>query len=168
MLVHNQNDLCDEFGLTQDEFDALERFTDDEFEDINQALREGGFPPEAEALERALAKLEPFDGDVLFRGTNLPDDIVEGLLNGRNDFVDPAFLSTSTNVDVSESFIGDGGQPTRITIDDPPPTGRVIPDELSANPGEAEVVFPPGTEFDVIGEPFIDEMGVLVLNLQGG
>lgn len=98
----------------------------------------------------------------------MPDDIVEGLLNGRNDFVDPAFLSTSTNVDVSESFIGDGGQPTRITIDDPPPTGRVIPDELSANPGEAEVVFPPGTEFDVIGEPFIDEMGVLVLNLQGG
>ena len=168
VLVHNQNDLCDEFGLTQDEFDALRRFTDDEFEDINQALRDGGFPPEAEALGRALAKLEAFDGDILFRGTNLPDDVVEGLLNGRGDFVDPAFSSTSTSVDVTDRFIRDDGQPTRITIDDPPPTGRVIPDELSANPGEAEVVFPTGTEFEVIGEPFLDESGVLVLNLQGG
>lgn len=66
-------------------------------------------------------------------------------------------------------MVGSGdGQPTRITIVDPPHSGRVIPDELSVNPGEAEVVFPPGTEFDVVGTPFIDDSGVLVLNLQGG
>ena len=62
-------------------------------------------------------------------------------------------------------MLGDG-QPTRITIDDPPPGGRVIPDELSANPGESEVLFPPGTEFDVVSAE-LNELGELELLLRG-
>jgi len=174
VLVHNNDDVCEQFGITQADFDALQDYTGTGSAEINQALRDGTVSPDIQdridALEAALSQLDEFDGALLERGTGLPEEVVQDLLNGQESFFDEGFLSTSTDPGVVDDFLErlgeDGGTPTRITIESPPPGGGVIPDELSANPGESEVLFPPGTEFDVVSAE-LNELGELELLLRG-
>lgn len=166
VLVHNApgdrdcedddgNGEDNEYGLTEEDIEALANYTGDGYDDLNEALRNGTLTPDqqarVDAINAALAKLDEFDGNELFRGTDLPDDVLDDLLE-TGQFRDDGFMSSSTYDGVAEGFES-GDNPTRITIQDPPPGGRVIPDEYSTNPGEYEVVFPPGTEFTVVGEP---------------
>ena len=110
-LVHNNDNLCEILG--PEGLEASQDYTGEGSRDINGALRSGSVSPDIQqridAFEDALSVLDEFEGDLLHRGTNLPEDLVDDLLDGRPDFIDQGFTSTSTDVDVTQDFLeGDG------------------------------------------------------------
>jgi hypothetical protein len=130
---------CD---LTPAEMLALWIYSSSGYQMINTALRQGGDNAErvkvyADVLNRALAKLSPYDGTVN-RGGTPPQNVLDQHQPGAI-VTYPSFTSTS---------IGSGfGGETRFVIKSK--TGRYI-GSLSSHYGEHEVVFPTNTRFKVV------------------
>lgn len=85
----------------------------------------------------------------VYRNTSLPNEAIENTIKG-NDFVDPAFLSTS--IDPKLDFSDSDGHRFRIFL---PKGSNVIPIlEYSEHPSEHEVILPP---FSVLKPIRVDE-----------
>ncbi len=128
-------------GLTAAEAYAIRLYTGSSYGWINGALRSQQPAEKArvfrDVLNSALAKLRPYEGTVR-RGANLPPErLAQHQVGAVVTY--PGYTSTS----VGHGF----GQRHRFVIRSK--TGRFI-DPSSANPGEYEVLFPPGTKFRVL------------------
>ncbi|MFE2995137.1 toxin glutamine deamidase domain-containing protein [Nocardia sp. NPDC059246] len=134
--------------LTSDEHDAVHRYTDpdaDVFSDLNHRLRnELELDPEQQRLIAEMTsgreKLPTYNGTV-WRGTHLTPEQIARYIPGAK-LTEPAFTSTSR--DPRRIFASN----VEFVIHSE--TGRDI-SGLSARPGEKEVLFAPGTVFEVRG-----------------
>ena len=125
--------------------------TNDGYDVMNNNMRQIG-PNELsvqeriDATNRGLDQLPKYDGTT-YRGTNLPQDVVDHINNGGN-YSDRAFSSSSTNPNVADSFFNPNREnPTRMTIDGH--SGSNV-GPFSAARSEAEILFRGGTEFEVL------------------
>jgi hypothetical protein len=140
------------YGLTNAEVMSICSYTSSRksdtlsvFELVNYCLRfPEQFPdrvssvqPLVTELTSALMKLPAFQGDV-FRFTYIPDDVLH-IADTLGRFMDRGFLSASSDPDVF-----DGRDILLIRSE----TGLSI-SEFSLHPGEKEVIFLPGTAFEV-------------------
>ena len=100
-------------------------------------------------LLHALRKLPPATATIVFRGcTNSPDELGLELTAGF-DFTWSSFSSTATTQDVMQSFVGQSGPRTLMTIELVEASGRYVRD-FSLSPEENEILFPPNMCFEVV------------------
>ena len=134
--------------------------TDNGYDTMNNAMRgDGPLDPAVQsridATNRGLDQLPSHEGTT-YRGTNLPDSVVDNINNGGN-LSDGAFTSSSLDPGVADDFMNLGrDNPTSITIEGHSGT-NVGP--FSAAQREAEILFRGGTEFQVL-ENSVDANGV--------
>ncbi len=140
-------------NIPTDDLVALRGYTDDvinpatglrDYQAMNQALR-GGDPAQLAQYDAyirsatsALNQLPPNPGTV-FRGANLPPDVLDNYRVGET-VTERAFTSTSS--DPAQSFPG-----TQFVINST--SGRNVAG-ASAIPSESEILFRPGTQFEVL------------------
>ncbi|MTE11561.1 toxin glutamine deamidase domain-containing protein [Nocardia aurantiaca] len=137
-----------ESALTSDEHYAVHRYTDpdaDVFSDLNHRLRNGiELDPEQRKLAGDLAsgldKLLVHDGTV-WRGAHLTPEQIARYVPGAK-ITEPSFISSSR--DLRRIFT------SNVEFIIHSETGRDI-SAISARPGEQEVLFKPGTTFEVRG-----------------
>lgn len=136
--------------LTGKEQAALDKYVDMYAYLVNAALRDGKdvskYRKYIRTLNRALGKLPAYSG-VTFRGSSYPPVAKEKLAPGAV-FTDPAFLSTSRNLEIADGYTGANGYLSVILSK----TGRqMIYGNAIADLGvEMEVLFPTDTRFRVI------------------
>lgn len=124
--------------------------TDDGYTAMNGELRNPVPDPSVQAridaTNQGISQLPEHPG-TSYRGTNLPDHVVNDIAQtGR--YTDPAFSSSSLDPAVAERFIdGAKANPTRITVEG---ASGVDVRPFSAARGEAEILFPSNTEFEVV------------------
>ncbi|MGH3367808.1 MAG: putative T7SS-secreted protein [Nocardioidaceae bacterium] len=127
--------------------------TDDGYHRMNSEMRAPQVGDEAAAVRDRIARtnegldhLPHYEGTT-FRGTNLPDSVVDSI--GRTGtYVDQAFTSSSLNRHVMDAFIDPAGpNPTRLIMEG---HSGVDVSPFSAARGEAEILFRGGTEFEVL------------------
>jgi len=89
---------------------------------------------------------------VLFRGAVFRNVASLDELAAASEFESPAFLSTSRDPKVAVGFGGGefGREPSALYRIKRHQTGAVLP-RTHSNPAEAEVLFPPGTRFRIVG-----------------
>ncbi|CAM2742654.1 ADP-ribosyltransferase domain-containing protein [Skermania piniformis] len=107
-----------------------------------------------QALINALAKLPPYVGPV-FRGTNLPADIVEFYVPG---ILVTEFAFVSTTADPASEF------PVSTELEIFSRNGKSI-SALSVDPAEQEVLFPAYTTFEILGREVDPVTGKTCLRL---
>ncbi len=136
--------------LTQEEKTALDKYVDSYAYLVNAALRQGAdvskYRKYIQTLNSALGKLPAYRG-VTFRGSAYPPVPEEKLRPGAV-LTDPAFLSTSRNRAVAESYTGAAGYLSVILSK----TGRQVSynDFLNGLESEMEVLFPTNTKLRII------------------
>lgn len=142
--------------LDKTEIASINYYTGMGYGTINAALRKGDtialkkFQPVIEAISSGLTKMsEKAYSGVVYRGVSLSNEVL-ALYKPGSFITEKAFTSTSRAA--AESFRGN----TLFKILSN--TGRQI-DEISSFPGEAEVLFPPGTVFKVISKKLEDVYG---------
>ncbi len=148
--------------LSSAEAAAITRYTDvTHYDDLNSYLR-GNDPGRYTADELAslsddvssgLQRLPAQPGET-FRGTNLPDSVLDDLAPG-GTFSDPAFFSSSEQASVAQGFRGDGN--TMFHIEGQ--SGRDIQSLSVFNSGEAEILFDKATTFQVVDKVWNDAGG---------
>jgi hypothetical protein len=159
--------------LSKDQIRGVYDYTTDSgYQAMNEFLRTGHINGEpldvvaqrVQAAVDGLDQLPTHTGDVLYRGTNLPDEVFDSLKNG-NDFSDPAFTSSSLSFDNAENFI-DLKKPnqTVFVIEDSFSGVDIRP--FSSAQGEAEILFKPSTKFDIVDVEDVD--GVRYVRLKEG
>jgi hypothetical protein len=100
-------------------------------------------------LLHALRKLPPSTESTVFRGCKKgPADLGIELTEGF-EFTWPSFSSTATTQGVMQTFVGQWGARTLMTIKMAESSGRDIRD-FSLFPGENEILFPPNMCFEVV------------------
>jgi hypothetical protein len=125
------------------------------YREVNQALRNGTpkeqakLLPLAKAVAGALADLAPFKGNV-FRGAQLTAEQLARYTPGAT-VTEPSFTSTSVDSKVAKRFATEaklppGKTPVVFTFESKG-GGRELP--FSRFPGEKEVLFSPGSAFQV-------------------
>lgn len=138
--------------LSQDQIDALVRYTGDDYENINRSLRglEPATPENQVTIETLKSVLDnaslPHDM-TLYRGTstealgNLKKFSTEDLVG--ETFIEDAFMSTSTKSSVaSGTFSGN----MQITIEAPAGAHAMDISSISQYPDETEILFNAGQE----------------------
>ncbi|MET9492785.1 ADP-ribosyltransferase domain-containing protein [Nocardia sp. NPDC006630] len=147
--------------LTQADEDAIAAYTNPYtglYEELNSALRAGSVDAtqkaQIKAVEEALAKLPDHNG-VVFRGTDLPPNVLAKYEKG-TVVTEDAFTSTSASAD--EAFPGD----TQFTILSKYGKDVSLHSDV---PSEQEVLFPPGTQFDVVSKVFDSKSGTTFIRL---
>jgi len=120
---------------------------------FNTPLREGVYSKEAIELIEELNSLSPIEHRCVFRGTSMLD--FEKALIG-DVFSDKGFLSTSRCEEQARDFLVDLLLIIE-TLDFPPSKGRDIKN-FSSLSREKEVIFLPGTKFEIVD----------ISNLDGG
>lgn len=118
---------------------------------FNEPLREGVYCQEVIQLVDELNDLPPIHGGCVYRGTSLMD-FQKGLVG--DVFSDKAFLSTSRCEEQARDFLVD----TLLQIwplDFPLSRGRDV-SELSSLSREREVLFLPGTKFEMVNISNLD------------
>ncbi len=142
MEIEKMQPLQAKGGLSEEEIQAIGRYTSGGFNIINAALRKGGELQKRnqrniDTLKGALAKLPDFRG-LVRRGDNLPPEVL--MLHQVGQIVEyPSFVSTSYNYGFRSNM--------RILMY--VQSCKKI-DELSAFKYEKEVLCPPGTRFKVL------------------
>jgi hypothetical protein len=141
------------YGLTTMERVAIYGYTTKEYTAINSGLRRNNLTQQLQTyvghINAGLAKLDTFQpkpGQNLYRGATWADmpQFVKDQYRPGGQLQDLAFTSTSTDQTAAFSA-GD----VKMTISNVAgKTGKIIP--FSAFPGEGEVLFTPGTIFDVV------------------
>lgn len=100
-------------------------------------------------LLHALRELPPAAEMMVFRGCKTtPADLGLELTKGF-DFTWSSFSSTATTQGVMQTFVGQSGPRTLMTIKMTEPVGRDVRD-FSLHPGENEILFPPNMCFEVV------------------
>lgn len=156
---------------------ALERYTGPAYGRVNLYLREGedavkkrygakavaGLQSVAEGTTKALAKLPRAPSDmVLFRGATFDDVAHLDALASGSEFTSKAFLSTSRDPGVAMGFGGGfGSDPSVLYRIRKHSSGAILSPEISDG-AEAEVLFPPGARFRIIGRQRVSETQLVV------
>ena len=139
---------------------------------MNPALRAEAssgtpIPPEVQTrIDNTIAgmdHLDPYSGTT-YRGTGVPEDVYTHLSGGKGDYSDPAFMSSSTRPSVAEGFENNLGSDKPVSFEIEGRSGVDI-SPLSAYGGEAEILFRPGTKFDII-DSHLDKNGILQVKLR--
>jgi hypothetical protein len=148
------DNLGDATRLPDGEYGSIRLYTGSAYDEINSYLRgtDSTFnirtPEElaqiSDDISRGLDRLPPYEGTT-FRGTNLPDSILDNIEQGGR-YSDPAFSSTSESIDVAQNFRSDGN--ALFHIDGT--AGRDIQHISIFDKTEAEVLFDKGHEFTVV------------------
>jgi hypothetical protein len=100
-------------------------------------------------LLHSLRELPPAAEMMVFRGCKTtPADLGLELTKGF-DFTWSSFSSTATTQGVMQTFVGQSGPRTLMTIKMTEPVGRDVRD-FSLYPGENEIIFPPNMCFEVV------------------
>ena len=118
----------------------LRDYTVDGYKPINSALRNGEYRVEVDDIIEDLLTLEPFEG-ITYRG--MSKEVFKKSLKGKV-FSDKAFLSTSK---LRVEALAFGGE-DRVLLRIEGRSGRSV-EEISSYPDEEEVLFLPGTKFQV-------------------
>ena len=135
---------------------AVYTYSGPQYELINGWLRNpsmavpADIPETVEALNKFLDRL-PEHGDEVFRGTQVPQHIIDQALKSEI-YRDPAFFSSSTNPIVARDFMYSGElKPgnTRVMFEIEKASGSNIR-PMSMYATEDEILFKSGVEFDVI------------------
>jgi uncharacterized Zn-binding protein involved in type VI secretion len=151
----------DTSNLSDDEIGAIHGYTTNEgYEQLNPALRgQEPMTPETQAyadhVSSGLDKLDPYVGQT-YRGTDLPESVAAQYVPG-NVVSDPAFVSTDTNA-------GFGGKQYQMTIDGT--NGRDIAGLSKYSQTESEVLFKPGTQFEVLDRTTDPVSGVTQIHMR--
>lgn len=148
--------------LTKDEVLAIHEYSAGSVHTMNHFLRNPDAFPAAvhearlasvEQTSAALAKLPRYAGGDLFRGTELPDHLLEQWQPGRQ-VSDPAFFSTTTNEAIADGF---ARQKYVSTPDHQGAFIRVVEHQsgvdvhqFSSVANEAEVLFDRNTAFEIV------------------
>jgi hypothetical protein len=140
---------------------AVRAYTGHASYELNHALRNGVEPgsvldTQARQVDAALDALPRHTQGPLYRSTDLPASVVEDLADG-GLFVDQGFLSTSSVQSEAASF---GGEHLLVIEDSA--SGRVFGNSSEFR-FESEVVFPRGTQFEVLR--VVDDGGRLTVHL---
>jgi hypothetical protein len=151
-IFNSANDwkFARDYGLSEGEFSAVREYTAGAYTDLNRALREPGSLPEKfklykEVLDQALEHLPIYRGPPVVRIDMPPAELLE--LHQPGKIIPyPAYTSTSKD---PEWVIDPEGLPKHNFTLHLHSRGRDI-EELSAHPGEAEVLVKAGTRFKVI------------------
>ncbi len=144
-------------GLPDDSIRALHRYSIREgYQAMNGGIRSGSVTPEVQKLiddaADGLDRLPSHQPTDLYRGTGVPKEVIETMLKEKS-FSDPAFFSTTRKPSFAESSLS---RALRGSPDDVPVQFRIKDstaptiDPFSAYRGQAEHVFKPGTEFDIL------------------
>lgn len=148
--------------LNSDDLAALAHYTGPGYKDLNSALREGALEASqqarADALNKALEKLPPYEGTVV-RGTNLPAEVLEQYRPGEI-ITESAFTSTSMDHAVAQSATFAGNAEFRILST----TGRDV-SSVSMFPDEHEILFPAGSKFYVVNKIVDPHTGKTIIEM---
>ncbi|MGW4525932.1 WXG100 family type VII secretion target [Amycolatopsis sp. NPDC004378] len=145
-LLQEQLDRAPDVGLANEEIRALDHYTGMAHQDLNQALWQGDsaalgrMDPEIREMVSGLNKLDPYVGEV-HRGIEI-GDMTTFLDRYRVGTVvqEPAFTSS----DAAVAYSGN----VQMTIEST--TGRDISWLKDPSVGQQEVLFPPGSRFEVL------------------
>jgi hypothetical protein len=145
-ILQEQIDRAPDVGLANEEISALDRYTGPAHQDLNEALRTGdpgalqAADPQIRELVSGLDKLPPHVGEV-YRGIDISDmDAFLDRYQVGNVIREPAFTSTDAAVPYSGNV--------QMTIEST--TGRDISWLKDPSVGQREVLFPPGSDFEVV------------------
>lgn len=157
--------------------EALEKYTGPGYQRANLFLREGAGAVEkrygkkamidveamVEGTTRALQQLPRAPSDmVLFRGATFKDAAHLDALASGTEFESKAFLSTSRDPGVALGFGGGyGDDPSVLYRIRKHQSGAILAPAVSDG-AEAEVLFPPGTRFRIIGRQRVSETQLVV------
>ncbi|MEI7054737.1 putative T7SS-secreted protein [Nocardioides sp. CCNWLW239] len=176
--VHVEDHVKPEEGLNGDDYPNTQDYAGEAYNRINPYLRgEYDAPPfigaddMIDGVKRELDSLPPTQ-EVSHRGMYMERSTIDQLFGGER-FSDPAFLSTSKSPDVANNWIDelhDSRDPEaapkeKILVRVEGHSGRDISD-ISLNSGEKEILFKPGTEFDVVGRHWNDTDGRWEIDLR--
>ncbi|WP_410668489.1 putative T7SS-secreted protein [Amycolatopsis sp. cmx-4-68] len=149
-LLQEQLDRAPDVGLANEEIRALDHYTGRAHQDLNQALWHddaaalGTMDPEIREMVSGLNKLPSYEGEV-FRGIEVGDmDAFLDRYEVGNVVKEPAFTSSDTTVPYSGNV--------QMTIEST--TGRDISWLKDPSVGQQEVLFPPGSHFEVLERKF--------------
>ena len=144
--------------LSREELMAVYTYSGPQYKLINGWLRDpsmavpADIPKTVETLNKFLDRL-PQHGDEVFRGTQVPQHIIDRALKDKV-YRDPAFFSSSTTREVAESFRDSGDlEPgnARVLFEIENASGsNVRPMSMYAT--EDEVLFKSGIDFDVVNK----------------
>ena len=148
-------------ALSPDDVRAVHDYTTNAgYDAMNGHLRTGGLDPAVQArVDATAAALDrlPASPGTTYRGTNLPAEVLEAYRPGHL-VADPAFLSTSVDPVVARNF---GSMDVTVHghsgVDVAP---------LSAYGREGEILFRPGTQFEVLSRAPDAATGRLQIVLQ--
>lgn len=142
--------------------EAVHRYTGNDYDAINSALRgSGGIPTSVNDTIRNAEKVFdqlPASPRKTLRGTTLPQEVWDNM-SRTGKFSDPAFLSTSTDPQVAKNLLESSRKlapheiPVTLEIE-----GRSGVDisRFSQYGHEAETLYRPGTSFDVVDKVLRD------------
>ena len=100
-------------------------------------------------LLHALRKLPPATATTVYRGCRKSPDELGLELTAGFDFTWASFSSTATTQGVMNTFVGQSGPRTLMTIELVEASGREV-NAFSLFPGENEILFPPNMCFEVV------------------
>ena len=159
------------FGTSSAETLAIRQYASGRYLAMNELLRNSNANVRAgtrELIDNAVSgmeKLKSYPGRT-YRGANIPEDqlrLIRNASQSGDTYIDPAFISTSTDPTIVSSFdyAIDRGRSVHITLDGQ--SGRNIED-FSSWGTEDEILFMPNTEFRV--KSYEDAGGVVRIHLE--
>lgn len=166
-------------ALKVEEAAAIAGYTGSDYRFINAMLRNGGtdsvdglakgqkYSPEQllpyiNCITSGLNKLPPARAEVVYRGTNLPNEVLDKYVPGAV-VSDPAFMSSSSSQRVAFSGMAGAAAVHRFTIKQK--SGKEV-SALTHHVNESEILFLPGTPFRVVSRSGPDAKGVIDLELE--
>ena len=156
-------------GLTDSQFDSLDDYKNERYEEVNQALRDGEVDGEiAEIVEDIDSAFESEAGTLtenktLYRSANLHPEDEEALLEDPEFLVDlplmedPAYMSTSANEERAKDHMTSGG--TLIEIDAAAGDQALAMDELIDDEFEEEEYLLPRGQRLVVDDVMYNDDG---------
>jgi hypothetical protein len=135
-------------SLAEEEVGAIALYSGEEYKAVNGYLRDGNVPERYKWLiclaVSGMRKLPTFSGTV-YRGTHLRPEVLQKYkeaFQSRAPFQELGFVSTTMDSDVLDDFSRNGN----FTIES---VNGVIIETVSVHPEEREVLFVPGTRFQI-------------------
>lgn len=148
--------------LTDAERAALGEYTGDGYEALNKAVRDGAEPPEAKALDAAIAKGQAAEDMILYRGVTLTPDQTGPLALG-TVLEDRGYVSATYDPQTASMWAGlrhGDAEPTVLRIQTRKGSTALLLDDFATLLSEEhEVLLPRGSQMLVLSEPTIETIG---------
>jgi hypothetical protein len=147
-----------ETELSLPEYDAISKYKNMTYVDINHFLRNGQwyknkYDSEVELLKSGVKKLKAYKG-ITWRGTSFEcqEELFTQYTTVGGIVSDPAYVSSSQKRSVAESFLMDNGEELLVLFKISGTTGRSLSGigNSGIDTAEQEILFPAGTRFKVL------------------